>query len=240
MRSEITTFLRWVEALPDELVRARPSLSLYHAWALLLAARPLDDVLARLRHGDQAAMRCRANGHPACLPGGLPGAGPRRRLSRLADELLPEAPFLRCLVAWYLGFSHLWHGDFGAASQALERADPTGPGNGQRDDRRHRPVPPRRAAPAPGRATGGEALYEQASGTGRGQRGSTASPSPAWPSSAWANWPGSGTNLERAVRLLQEGIELSKQWGELGTLDGYIALARVRQAQGDAGAQTRR
>lgn len=37
--------------------------------------------------------------------------------------------------------------------------------------------------------------------------------------------------LDRARRLLDEGLERTKQWGELGTLDGYIALARLRQAQ---------
>jgi LuxR family maltose regulon positive regulatory protein len=40
-------------------------------------------------------------------------------------------------------------------------------------------------------------------------------------------------DLEAAACRLEEGIELTQQWGVIGTLDGYIALARVRQAQGD-------
>jgi LuxR family maltose regulon positive regulatory protein len=41
-------------------------------------------------------------------------------------------------------------------------------------------------------------------------------------------------DLENAKRLLLEGIEQIGQWGEFGALDGYLALARLQQAQGDA------
>jgi LuxR family maltose regulon positive regulatory protein len=45
-------------------------------------------------------------------------------------------------------------------------------------------------------------------------------------------------DLEAAARTLEDGIERVKQWGELGAIDGYLALARVRQASGDpAGAR---
>jgi LuxR family maltose regulon positive regulatory protein len=40
-------------------------------------------------------------------------------------------------------------------------------------------------------------------------------------------------DLEAATRYLQEGIELTKQWGEIGALGGYVSIARVKQAQGD-------
>jgi LuxR family maltose regulon positive regulatory protein len=39
-------------------------------------------------------------------------------------------------------------------------------------------------------------------------------------------------DLESAERRLNEGIELVRNLGVIGTLDGYIALARVKQAQG--------
>ena len=44
MRSEVATLLNWVESLPDELVRARPTLRVYHAWALLWRSLALDEV----------------------------------------------------------------------------------------------------------------------------------------------------------------------------------------------------
>jgi len=40
-------------------------------------------------------------------------------------------------------------------------------------------------------------------------------------------------DLQAAKRHLTQGVELTRSWGEIATLDGYIALARVRQAQGD-------
>jgi LuxR family maltose regulon positive regulatory protein len=40
-------------------------------------------------------------------------------------------------------------------------------------------------------------------------------------------------DLEAATRYVEEGIELIKRWTDIGALEGYITLARVRQAQGD-------
>jgi LuxR family maltose regulon positive regulatory protein len=45
----------------------------------------------------------------------------------------------------------------------------------------------------------------------------------------WREW----NDLEAATRYLTEGIELIRQWAETGTLEGYLHLARVRQAKGD-------
>jgi LuxR family maltose regulon positive regulatory protein len=55
MRSEVATLLRWLNALPDEHVRARPSLCIYHAWALLIMGQPRAAVLARLRDAEAGA-----------------------------------------------------------------------------------------------------------------------------------------------------------------------------------------
>ncbi|MCK4314499.1 MAG: tetratricopeptide repeat protein, partial [Anaerolineae bacterium] len=40
-------------------------------------------------------------------------------------------------------------------------------------------------------------------------------------------------DLDAAVRYLLEGIELTEQWSEVGPLEAYICLARIRWAQGD-------
>ncbi len=47
-RSEMATLLSWLEALPEELVKTRPRLSLFHAWALVLTGQ-LDTAEAQLR-----------------------------------------------------------------------------------------------------------------------------------------------------------------------------------------------
>jgi LuxR family transcriptional regulator, maltose regulon positive regulatory protein len=231
MRSEIATFLRWVEALPDELIRARPILSLYHAWALFLAARPIEDVLTRLRDSDQAGDE--VAGPMAILHAFLAAfQGQTPVPAGLLDGLSPDAPFLRCLWAWYSGFSYLWLGDFEAARQALEQAAEIGQEAGNvmiavtalcHRSELHLLQGELRAA----RRRYEHALELAVDGEG--------APLPI----AGMALIGLGElarevdELERAARLLREGIELSKQWGELGTLDGYIALARVRQAQCD-------
>ena len=46
------TLLGWLKALPDELVRARPVLSVAYAWALL-ASGELEGVEARLRDAER-------------------------------------------------------------------------------------------------------------------------------------------------------------------------------------------
>jgi LuxR family maltose regulon positive regulatory protein len=40
-------------------------------------------------------------------------------------------------------------------------------------------------------------------------------------------------NLEQALRSVQEGIELTSQWGEIATMEGQIILARILRAEGD-------
>ena len=232
MRSEIATYLRWVDALPDELIRARPVLSLYHAWALFLAARPIEDVLARLRDSDQAGGVVAG---PAAILHAFLAAfqGQTPVPAGLLDGFSPEAPFLRCLQAWYSGFSCLWLGDFEAASQALEQAAEIGQEAGNvmiavtalchRAELHLLQAEPRAA----------RRRYEQALELAVDSEGAPL-PIAGMALIGLGELAREADELERAVRLLQEGIELSKQWGELGTLDGYIALARVRQAQGDA------
>jgi LuxR family maltose regulon positive regulatory protein len=46
----------------------------------------------------------------------------------------------------------------------------------------------------------------------------------------WREW----NDLEAATRYLTAGIELTRRWGGLWIPDATIALARIRQAQGDA------
>jgi LuxR family maltose regulon positive regulatory protein len=46
----------------------------------------------------------------------------------------------------------------------------------------------------------------------------------------WREW----NELAEAERLVREGIELNRRYGEAGALGGYLSLARIRQTQGDA------
>jgi LuxR family maltose regulon positive regulatory protein len=94
MRSEIATFLNWMEMLPDELVRARPLLCVFHAGALLWGSRPLDAIEARLRDAVEADPDGLISGEVAAIRALLAAhQGDVRRsteLSHRALELLPE------------------------------------------------------------------------------------------------------------------------------------------------------
>jgi LuxR family maltose regulon positive regulatory protein len=120
MHSEITTFLGWVDALPDELVRDRPDLCVFHAWSLLLSNRPPDVIESRLqdaaRSGDGSKV-APLRALVAVYQGQISRAG---ELSRQALERLSEdARFLRGLAAWILSMSQLADGDLNAGRQAL-------------------------------------------------------------------------------------------------------------------------
>ena len=161
MRSEVATFLRWVERLPDELVRTRPTLCFYHAWALLMSGRSLEIVEQRLQDiacvqedaafdevmpGRVAALRA----YSLLFRADMPRAA---ELCRQALETLPESDrFLRSIVAWILSLAHVADGDLQDGSQELKEAGQDGPGDRQPADRRDGSLPPGETAGAAGTA----------------------------------------------------------------------------------------
>lgn len=54
-RSEISTLLRWLKKLPDELIRNRPRLSLYYAWMLLMSLR-LNEIEPYVQSAEQILL----------------------------------------------------------------------------------------------------------------------------------------------------------------------------------------
>ena len=235
MRSEVATFLNWVEALPDELVRARPTLCVFHAWALLWRGLPLDDVESRLQEvgedidltpGKVAALR----GFMAIFQGQLARA---TELCRQALERLPEDDvFLRSISTWILSICELADGDLRAGSRALDEVVRMSQKAGN----------VMIAVPAvchlaklnmrQGQLHKAQAIYQQALELGTdesGRRLPIASEALIGLGELSYEWD----DLESAARYLEESIELSEQWSEAAALDAYIPLAHVRQAQGD-------
>jgi LuxR family maltose regulon positive regulatory protein len=233
MRSELATFLGWVDELPDEVVRDRPSLCIFQAWALLLAGRPLDAIEARL----QDAARSEAVDKTAALRALLAlyrGQIPRAsELSRRALERLPEDDlFLRNLATWILSLSHLVDGDFATSTHALDQVARMS----------HRAGNVMIAVMVlcniaelrmqQGRLYQANDIYQRALEWATDEQGHLlpiAGEALMGLGSLCYQW----NDLEAATRYLIEGIELTGQWGEVGAMDGYISLAHVRQAQGD-------
>jgi len=235
MRSEVATFLGWVERLPDELVRARPSLCLFHAWALLLAGRPLDAVESRLQDvsGDSDLMPSKVaplRAYIAILRGQIPRA---TELSRQALEQLPEDDsFLRGIAAWNLGLSYLVSGDVVAGSHAFDEAIRMSQEAGNIMIAVMALSHLAQQYMGEGQLYKAAEIYERALELAADRQGNPlpiASEALIGLGRLAREW----NDLEAATRYLTEGIELARRWGEIGVLDGYISLARVKQAQGD-------
>jgi LuxR family maltose regulon positive regulatory protein len=237
MRSEFATFLSWVEALSDDVIRARPLLCIYHAWALVLSGHPLDAAESRLQDAIEADTENSVAGEVAAFRAWTAALrGDTRHsteLSQRALELLPaESLFLRSIVAGRLGLVYMWSGDIVAAFQAFEEAARIGQKAG---NLMVAAIALRRLAQLrvmQGRLSEAKAFCEQAlelTVDGRGRRLPIAGLVLIVLGELLREW----NDLEAAARHLIEGIELIKQWGEIGAFDGYVALARVKQAQGD-------
>ena len=227
MRSEVVTVLNWLERLPDELVRNRPSLCVFHAWALLLAGRSIGDVEARLPDTDRAVpLRALI----AIYRGQVSRAA---ELARRALEQLPgDDLFLRGVAAWMWSLSKLADGDLTAGSNALEELARLSQQTGN--------VMMTVAAfshlaellKRQGRLHEAKTTYERALALGTDAQGRflpIAGEALMGLGELWREW----NDLEAATRYLLQGIELSRRWSEAAALDGYVPLARVRQAQGD-------
>jgi LuxR family maltose regulon positive regulatory protein len=235
MRGEVSTFLRWVDALPDGLLRARPALSILYAWMLLWQGQSLkliESLLRDVEEGDE-----RVAGRVTALRGlmaGLQGQVEHTvELCSLALKQLPEKDqFVRTFTLWLLRTTELVSGEGMADMQALDDVLMMSQMAGNvmlsvmiacnraellmRQGRPHEAVATYQkavelATDAQGRRMpiAGQALI----GLGELSR-------------EWGD-------LDAAEHHLIEGIELTERWTEVGPLEAYIALARVRWAQGD-------
>ena len=256
MRSEGATLLRWLEALPEELVRSRPRLSVAYAIAALFGGR-LDDVEPLLRDAERA-LGCspgpqsmspeeiEATGWLADVPGcvaiirgdlaRMRGEAPLAiELSRQAlAHLSEDNPYLRSKAMWNLGISSWMSGDLTAAEEAFAelttRARTTG-GDA------YLPLLATyglgRIRVVRGRLLDAEEAYRWALRPGIG-RGEPRLPVAGWACLGLGELSREWNDMDAARSYLEEGLKLGRWVGAAGPLAiTYAALARVKQSQGD-------
>jgi LuxR family maltose regulon positive regulatory protein len=238
MRSEIATLESWVEALPDDIVRSRPRICVYQAWTLLLTGHPLEAAETRLEDAAQADATGSVSGEVAMFQALIATyQGETRRSAELAHEalrLLPEYnPFLRSLVAGFLGVNYLWSGDLVTAQRTLEEAARISQQAGNVMNAVLAICHLAEVAIIQGRLYEGQALYDRAVELAVDERGQPR-PIAGVPITGLGSLLQEWNDLESAERHLLEGIELTRKWGEAGGISGYTHLARLKQAQGDA------
>jgi LuxR family maltose regulon positive regulatory protein len=247
MHGEPTTLLRWLDALPEELVRSRPRLCIFGAGALLITGQLnsvepyLQDAERRLGVGvcsqtptEVRDLIGRIAAIRANVAGNLGDVARTIQLAHRALELLsPDNVLVRSVVALSLGEAYLLSGDVAAASRFYDEASATGTAAGHTLVAEVAMTGLARLQEIQGRLRRAAETYKQA------LQWTVAQGRPRSPGAGMLH-VGMGrillewNDLAGAKRYLIEGTELGRQGGIRETLrDGYIGLARLKQAQGD-------
>jgi LuxR family maltose regulon positive regulatory protein len=237
MRSEFTTFLTWVEALPEEATRAHPLLHVYHTGIQLMNGLPLQVAEARLQEAMTVEPSRAVSGAVATFQTLIAAyRGDTHQsvdLSRQALALLTEDNlFLRSLIAGFLGITYLWSGDFATAAIALGEAVRIGQQIGNFTITVLALCHLAELHIMRGQLHEAKAFYEQALERARDNRGRClpiAGIALVGMGYLLREW----NELEAARRQIVEGIELAARWEQTGTFTGHISLALVEQALGD-------
>jgi LuxR family maltose regulon positive regulatory protein len=237
MHSEMATLLRWVEDLPDDMVRGRPRLGVFYAGALLLDGHPLAAVEARLEQAERADIDGTYAGETAVfraivatLQGDIDQGA---ELSRQALTNLPQDRlYLRTIAANSLGITHMMRGNLPDATQAFDQV-------ARLSEQAGNPI----AAVAPlsnlaglymlqGELRQAEGLYRRALELAADQHGNTlpvAGKALMGLGELCREW----NDLKAATQYVTKGIEFMRQYLEIGSILGYTTLALVEQARGD-------
>ena len=235
MRSELVTFLRWVARLPDEWLRARPSLGVLHAWALLLTGRwveAADSYLEQPATGTDivAWKMAPIRALMALFQGQVPAAAEMSR--RALEELPRRETFLRSIAAWNLSLSQLAEGDVSAGRQTLEELVQASRQTGNYTIAVMAMSSLAQLQRRLGRLQDAEVLYRRALELATDEEGNQlpiASEPLMGLGEIWREW----NDLSLATQYLEQGIDSAQRWAETSALDGYMSLVRVKQSQGD-------
>jgi LuxR family maltose regulon positive regulatory protein len=251
-QSQLAQLMRLVSRLPDEQVRARPWLCVFHAWALRLTGAGLQAVEARLRDAERALEEVRAcaevlprpDEETTRLSGQIAALRAYQALYReeipraieLAHQALesrPEGGFVRSSIALALGWAYRFSGDLAAAGRALDEAKTISQASGNLYLAVAAACRAAHGLVLAGRLRQAARAYEEAlqmATSEDGRRLPVAGYAYVYLGGVHREW----NDLDTAARYLTEGIDLCAQVGYLmDQVVGFVGLARVRQAQGD-------
>jgi LuxR family maltose regulon positive regulatory protein len=237
MRSEVATFLNWVEALPDEVVHARPLLCAYQAGMQLMSGRPLQVIEKHLQEAMEADTAGSVSGAVAAFRAMLAAyQGDTRQSIELAQqalELLPEGSlFLRSVVAGIRSLGLFYSGDVVAAKQALEEAARISEKAGNLMNAVLAICHLAELCVIQSQLHEAKAFYDRALELAADRQGRL-QPIAGVALTGLGDILREWNELEDAAHHFMKGIELASKWSKAGTFNGYVGLAYVRQAQGD-------
>lgn len=242
LRSELVTIMSWLNALPIEVVRSRPQLSIVRAWVLLVSGRPLefaesmqdierwltthpDDALAPVIQAEVTALQA----YVTRVSGDFPRA---IELSQKALDQFPPDEHLRGLISFNLGMAHANNGNLNEAQRAYEESARFSEGAGDSEMTLLALTSVAQVQETRGQLRAAEQTCRQV----LKMAGSEAAWSPMLSfalialGSAQYQW----NDLDEAESWLQRGIDLARRGDNTELLmAGYSSLLWVRRAQND-------
>ncbi len=248
MRGEMMRLLGWLEALPDDLIRSRPRLCIFHTWILNILGH-YESAQERLRDGELSLEQ--ATGVAAEERGVIRGMlatvwaiiammeGDAARALELSCQAwgdFPETNLVwRSVITRNLGNVHLLTGDVGMAHQALTEAM----GMSQRADNIYMTMvilyELAELQIIRGRLRNAAQICQDALQLAA-ERGSAGLAMPGALHVGLAEVLREWNDLEAGRREVLAGIEFGQQGRSLGVqVCGYTRLGMLAQARGDAG-----
>lgn len=237
MRSESSAIIRWVEALPEGVILSNPSLCLIKAWAIMLRGGPVEEMDRCLVIVERASVADPLLGSAHALrafQSSMKGdAQASLEQSQRALALLPEDDvFLRSMVADNLGLVYLMLGDFSGSiesfNQAVELSHQAG----------NQMIAVGALCNMAGiwmlqgqlkRAWSANQQALEIATDSRGRRLPVAGKALLGLGEIAREW----NDLDAATGYLNEGLELFKSFGELGSVVSYLSLAHIEVIRGD-------
>lgn len=236
-KSEMGTMLRWLNSLPDEMLRSRPLMCTYHALAMLLTGSPVEEAAARLDDAERSDIHRKYAGEIATFRAwcvGMTGDFVKlKEQSEIALSLLPEDRLMfRCFAYFILGSGYMMGGQIVDAAKILELAVNTGLEAGNSMIMVMATVRLGYLHTILGELHKAEEYYKQAlelAEKNNARRPPIAGMALVCLGGLLYEW----NEIELAERIIEEGIALVKKWGEIGAMTGYIFLAIMKQARDD-------
>jgi LuxR family maltose regulon positive regulatory protein len=246
MRSEATTLLNWIKALPQPVIDTRPTLNLIYAEAALIAGEfthietALHTVEIALNRGDvpaeeQAAIQSQViavRAYMATFSGNIRHGV---ALAQQAFTALPQGnAFLRSVVSWLLGLSQFFDTDTLAAQRVFGETLELSQATGNTLIASLSLFVSGYFFTLQGRLRQARITFEQGVASLIGDQRTPPPVSASLVYQGLAEVLREMNDLEAAAQVITRCIDLGEQWGNAEVLvDSYVVLTRIVYAQGD-------
>ncbi|MBW1708927.1 MAG: HTH-type transcriptional regulator MalT [Deltaproteobacteria bacterium] len=253
MHGEVNLMLECLEALPDEMIRSRPRLSLYHAWALLRNIK-FEEVESRLGDAEQGFGLNKTQEDPpdtskplvremlgilaalrVCLAVNEGDVPRTLELARQALEYLPQDNLvLRGVVTRNLGDAYESEDDLVAAVKAQTEAIAISQAGGDTFEAVLATSRLGRLHEIQGHLHLAAKSYREALQIAAKKRDGPPAPISALAHMGLGDVLREWNDLDNALPQIYRAIALYKRWGSPVLMpEGYANLARVKYAQGE-------